>query len=985
MAQEDREITLDKHFKLVEKIVLSRQDIVTGLLPASTAITTHGDYTDAWVRDNVYSILSVWGLALAYKRENPHHYRTHTLSMSVVKLMRGILSAMMRQADRVEAYKKSHNPLDALHAKYGTDTGLAVVGDDEWGHLQLDATSLFVLMIAQMSASGLSIIYTVDEVNFVQNLVHYISHTYLTPDYGIWERGDKINHGNAEINCSSVGMAKAALEAISGFNLFHDCATQEGVIHVVPNDIARSRLTLKGLLPRESDSKETDAALLSIIGYPAYAVEDVALIEKTRTKIIERLAGNYGCKRFLLDGHQSSIEDASRLHYEPSELREFEHIESEWPLFFTYLLLDAIMREDRDSIVMWREKLEPLFVEEEGVRLLPELYIVPQESVAAEKAAPHSQERVANENIPLVWAQSLYMLSEMILEGVLDKGDIDPLCRVRRVGASLESTPLVAIVAQNESVKNYLAECGVASQSIDEIEPTSMHARELSKVHGVLGANRRLGLTGRELLIPRTVTSSRIHLLSGKKILFFPYYFDPREFYFGFDNNLVVEHFKSSLRFLATSWAEEKAPIIPFLVREDMLKEHSKDVIIGLLWELQTGKSDELDIHSAPLEALLEYADTISIDGVDIAALQDIRCEDTQIDMQEYFLYALEHDWRQVRLISQKLNKYDVRLEDALMDILIAQKRLAVGRAYSDETTISTPQETQEIIKKIDAYCGNNESERVLTQEVILHLGHLIRVEPELFKDMLTLRTWDSIQLLVGHISRERGLNFGDAYSELLRFSPHGIYTTLRFIFHSYTEENQELKELENLHICGVKNLQAPTIKPLDGETIVPKDWEIWREKVGMIAALKSDFYEDVWHILQRCSGLVIGDKYSTQSRIGAELTLEATAGERNFELKVETLLQGIAIASYRELNIELIEALIKVFQANPELKVESDLILDIIIGYAVKIAWSAQESAKDYDECKGEAWSAFYKLSVFEAQENFIAAFFFLTQEREV
>ena len=35
---------------------------MTGLLPA----TPGSD--DAWVRDNVYSILSVWGLALAYKK-----------------------------------------------------------------------------------------------------------------------------------------------------------------------------------------------------------------------------------------------------------------------------------------------------------------------------------------------------------------------------------------------------------------------------------------------------------------------------------------------------------------------------------------------------------------------------------------------------------------------------------------------------------------------------------------------------------------------------------------------------------------------------------------------------------------------------------------------------------------------------------------------------------------------------------------------------
>jgi len=38
------------------------QDPVTGLLPGST------EMPDAWVRDNVYSIVSVWALSLAYRK-----------------------------------------------------------------------------------------------------------------------------------------------------------------------------------------------------------------------------------------------------------------------------------------------------------------------------------------------------------------------------------------------------------------------------------------------------------------------------------------------------------------------------------------------------------------------------------------------------------------------------------------------------------------------------------------------------------------------------------------------------------------------------------------------------------------------------------------------------------------------------------------------------------------------------------------------------
>ena len=62
--------------------------------------------------------------------------------------------AMMQQKDKVEKFKSTQNPLDSLHAKYSSATGQAVVGDSEWGHLQIDAVSLYLLILAQMTASG---------------------------------------------------------------------------------------------------------------------------------------------------------------------------------------------------------------------------------------------------------------------------------------------------------------------------------------------------------------------------------------------------------------------------------------------------------------------------------------------------------------------------------------------------------------------------------------------------------------------------------------------------------------------------------------------------------------------------------------------------------------------------------------------------------------------------------------------------------------
>lgn len=53
--------------------------------------------------------------------------KTYELEQRCVKLMRGLLMSMMQQKDKLEKFKISQNPLDALHAKYSSTTGATVV------------------------------------------------------------------------------------------------------------------------------------------------------------------------------------------------------------------------------------------------------------------------------------------------------------------------------------------------------------------------------------------------------------------------------------------------------------------------------------------------------------------------------------------------------------------------------------------------------------------------------------------------------------------------------------------------------------------------------------------------------------------------------------------------------------------------------------------------------------------------------------------
>ena len=57
---------------------------------------------------------------------------------------------MMDQRDKLERFKMSQSPSDSIHAKFSVSTGRAVHGDLDWGHLQIDAISVYLLVLAQV-------------------------------------------------------------------------------------------------------------------------------------------------------------------------------------------------------------------------------------------------------------------------------------------------------------------------------------------------------------------------------------------------------------------------------------------------------------------------------------------------------------------------------------------------------------------------------------------------------------------------------------------------------------------------------------------------------------------------------------------------------------------------------------------------------------------------------------------------------------------
>ena len=198
----------------------------------------------------------------------------------------------------------------------------------------------------------------------------------------MWERGSKYNDGTPEIHASSIGMAKSALEAINGCNLFGDKGASWSVVYVDIDAHNRNRSIFETMLPRESSSKvskkntdfETfyfhlycissssvfkgvDSSLIPTLSFPAFASHEERLVELTKNNVITRLRGKKGFKRFSRDGYLCRLEDKTRRYYHKAEIKDFEGNECEWPMFYTYLIIDGVFRNQSEQIEEYQMEL----------------------------------------------------------------------------------------------------------------------------------------------------------------------------------------------------------------------------------------------------------------------------------------------------------------------------------------------------------------------------------------------------------------------------------------------------------------------------------------------------------------------------------------------------------------------------------------------------------------------------------------------------
>jgi GH15 family glucan-1,4-alpha-glucosidase len=198
----------------------------------------------------------------------------------------------------------------------------------------------------------------------VQTLIYYITNVeyWHDADNGMWEEAE-------EIHASSIGAVLAGLkkwQEVGGMDIDQDA-------------IDRGQAALDGLLPRESASKFTDLALLSLI-YP-YNILSHEMSAQIIENLVYHLAKDKGVMRYKFDAYYNRNPDGY------SE-------EAEWCFGLSWLAITYKLLGDNQKAQEYLDKATETITKDGKI---PELYF--------------SNTDEPNENTPLGWSESMYVVA----------------------------------------------------------------------------------------------------------------------------------------------------------------------------------------------------------------------------------------------------------------------------------------------------------------------------------------------------------------------------------------------------------------------------------------------------------------------------------------------------------------------------------------------------------------------------------------------
>ncbi|XP_071065284.1 phosphorylase b kinase regulatory subunit beta isoform X6 [Dasypus novemcinctus] len=975
---------LDHYYRIVKSTLLLYQSPTTGLFPTKTC----GDDQKAKIQDSLYCAAGAWALALAYRRIDDDKGRTHELEHSAIKCMRGILYCYMRQADKVQQFKQDPRATTCLHSIFNVHTGDQVLSYEEYGHLQINAVALYLLYLVEMISSGLQIIYNTDEVSFIQNLVFCVERVYRVPDFGIWERGSKYNNGSTELHSSSVGLAKAALEAINGFNLF--------------------------------GNQNTDAALIPCISYPAFALDDEALFSQTLDKVVRKLKGKYGFKRFLRDGYRTSLEDPNRRYYKPAEIKLFDGIECEFPIFFLYMMIDGVFRGNPKQVKEYQDLLTPVLHQTtEGYPVIPKYYYVPADFVEYEKQNPGSQKRFPSncgrDGKLFLWGQALYIIAKLLADELISPKDIDPVQRYiplqnqRNISMRFSNQgPLendlvvhVALVAESQRLQVFLNTYGIQTQTPQQVEPIQIWPQqELVKAYFHLGINEKLGLSGRPDRPIGCLGTSKIYRILGKTVVSYPIIFDLSDFYMSQDVLLLIDDIKNALQFIKQYWKMHGRPLFLVLIREDNIRGSRFNPILDMLAAFKKGVVGGVKVHVDRLQTLISGAVVEQLDFLRISdteklpefkSFEELELpKHSKVKRQSSTPNAPELEQQPDITITEWKNKPTHEILQKLNDCsCLASQAILLGILHKREgpNFITKEGTVSDHIERVYRRAGSKKlwlavrSGAAFTQKfsssiaphittLLVHgkqvtlgaFGHEEEVisnplSPSVIKNIIYYKcnTHDEREAV---IQQELVIHIGWIISNNPELFSGMLKIRIGWIIHAMEYELQirggdkPAIDLYRLSPSEVKQLLLDILQPQQNG----RCWMNRRQIDGSLNRTPPGFYDRVWQILERTpNGIIVAGKHLPQQPTLSDMTMY----EMNFSLLVEDMLGNIDAPKYRQIIVELLMVVSIVLERNPELEFQDKVDLDKLVKEAFHEFQKDESQLKEVE--KQDDMTSFY------------------------
>lgn len=339
----DKNERIQRHLNNLRKLITP-----TGLFLASSKNVETG-YDKAWLRDNVYE-------ALAFEYANEWDV--------VEKTYHTLLDIFDKHIDKIN-WATTNKPFESwqfIHARYNPETLEEFW--ESWGNKQHDAVGAVLYKLADFEIKGKSVLRDKKDRRTVQTLIYYICNVeyWHDADSGMWEEAE-------EVHASSIGAVLAALKLWK----------EVGTMDVDQDAIDRGQAALDALLPRESESKFTDLALLSLV-YP-YNVVNHDMAATIVENLVYHLAKDRGVMRYKFDAYYNKNVDGY------SE-------EAEWCFGLSWLAVAYKKLGNHDKAKEYLDKATATVTPDGKI---PELYF------------SHTAE--ANENNPLGWSESMYVVA----------------------------------------------------------------------------------------------------------------------------------------------------------------------------------------------------------------------------------------------------------------------------------------------------------------------------------------------------------------------------------------------------------------------------------------------------------------------------------------------------------------------------------------------------------------------------------------------